>query len=103
MAALDHTPAPASALRPVPLSVFGLGYMAGEEDSYWPRNALQAFTLRMAAHGLCVSSSMMLGDRRYALEQLRYAHAMADDDLRGLAMELFRHFERRQSGVAPFS
>ena len=99
MAILDHTPAPASAFRPVPASVPGLGHKAAEDDSYWPRSELQAFTLRMAAHGLCVSSSMMLGDRRYALEQLRYAHAMADEDLRGLAMALFRHFEGRQSGM----
>jgi len=99
MAALDHTPEPASAYRPVPASVYGLGHTATEDDSYWPRGELQAFTLRMAAHGLCVSASMMLGDRRYALEQLRYAHTMADDDLRSLAMALFRHFERRESGM----
>lgn len=103
MATLDHNTVPPGAFRPLPISVFGLGHAAGEEDSYWPRNALQAFTLRMAAHGLCVSSSMMLGDRRYALEQLRYAHALADDELRGLAMELFRHFECRQSGVSHLS
>lgn len=70
-----------------------------DDDGYWPRSALQAFTLRMASHGLCVSSSMMLGDRRYALEQLSHAHALADEDLRGLAMALFRRFEQRQSGV----
>ena len=46
---------------------------------------------------------MMLGDRRYALEQLRYAHALAEDDLRGLAMALFRHFEQCQSGIQPLS
>ena len=73
------------------------------DGSYWPRHALQAFTLRMASHGLCVSSSMMLGDRCYALEQLAHAHALADDELRGLAMELFRHFERRQSGLPHLS
>ena len=99
MASLDHTPQTAGTYRPVPASVFGLGHGTGEDQGYWPRSALQAFTLRMSSHGLCVSSSMMLGDRRYALEQLAYAHAMADDELRGLAMELFRHFERRQSGV----
>ena len=95
MAYLDHTPAAQSASRAVPPSFYGLA----DHESYWPQNALQAFTLRMASHGQCVSSSMMLGDRRYALEQLGHAHAMADDELRGLAMELFRHFERRQSGL----
>ena len=83
--------------------MYGLGREATEDESYWPRGELQAFTLRMAAHGLCVSASMMLGDRRYALEQLRYAHALAEDDLRGLAMALFRHFEQCQSGIQPLS
>ena len=95
MAHLHHTPAAQAASRPIAPSAYDL---AGH-DGYWPQNALQAFTLRMASHGLCVSSSMMMGDRRYALEQLRYAHALADDDLRGLAMALFRHFEHRQSGL----
>ena len=99
MAYLDHTPAAGAAIRPMPPSAYDL---AGH-DGYWPQNALQAFTLRMASHGLCVSTSMMLGDRRYALEQLGHAHAMADDDLRGLAVELFRHFERKQSGLPPLS
>lgn len=100
MAILDLTSAPASALRPAAASVSGPGHQACEDHRYWPRSELQAFTLRMAAHGFCVSSSMMLGDRRYALEQLRSAHAMADDELRGLAMALFSHFEQRQSGLS---
>jgi dienelactone hydrolase len=95
MAHLHHTPAAQAASRPIAPSAYDL---AGH-DGYWPQNALQAFTLRMASHGLCVSTSMMLGDRRYALEQLGHAHAMADDELRGLAVELFRHFERKQSGL----
>ncbi len=99
MAYLHHTPAAQAASRCVAPPVYDL---AGH-DGYWPRNALQAFTLRMASHGLCVSTSMMLGDRRYALEQLGHAHAMADDELRGLAVELFRHFERKQSGLPPLS
>ena len=73
--------------------------MAQLDTAYWPRNALQAFTLRMAAHGHSVSNNMMLGDRRYALEQLSYAHSMADGELQGLAMELFRHFEKKQAGL----
>ena len=100
MASLDHSPAPAGAFQPAPMSVPGRGHDADKDDGYWPRSALQAFTLRMSSHGLCVSASMMLGDRRYALEQLRYAHALADDELRGLAVALFRHFERRQSGLS---
>lgn len=42
---------------------------------------------------------MMNNDRGYALEQLRHAHALADDELREMAVELFRYFERKQSGL----
>ncbi len=64
---------------------------------YWPRNALQAFTLKMASHGHSVSNGMMMRDPLYALEQLKHAHCMSDGELQYLAMELFRHFERHQS------
>jgi hypothetical protein len=66
----------------------------------WPARILEAFTVRMAGHGFSVSGTLMNHDRRYALEQLRYAHTMADAALRELAVELFRDFERQQSGVA---
>ena len=66
----------------------------------WEADDLRAFTLHMSGHGLCVSSTLMRMDKRYALEQLRHAHTLADDALRGLAMQLFRQFERSQSGVA---
>ena len=72
------------------------------DTGYWPAEQLRAFTLCMASHGMSVSTSMMLGDRRYALETLACAHAMDDAMLRELAMELFRHFERVQSGVPRF-
>ncbi|WP_298934148.1 hypothetical protein [uncultured Ramlibacter sp.] len=70
---------------------------ASEVD--WPPYALQAFKVRMADHGVYVSSTMMLGERRYALEQLCQAHATADDELRALAMGLFRYFERQRTGL----
>ncbi|HVZ43508.1 MAG TPA: hypothetical protein VHA82_06835 [Ramlibacter sp.] len=66
----------------------------------WPVSALQAFTLRMAGHGFPVSSTLMKHDRLYALQQLQLAHTLADTGLREMAVELFRHFERRQSGLA---
>lgn len=66
----------------------------------WPPAALHTFSVRMAGHGFSVSSTMMNHDRLYALEQLRHAHTLADDGLRELAVELFRHFERQQSGLA---
>jgi hypothetical protein len=56
---------------------------------YWPCDLLRAFTLQMAARGLCTSASMMLGDRGYALRQLACAHASDDARLRQLAVELF--------------
>lgn len=40
-------------------------------EGYWPTGLLEAFTLQMASHGHSVSSSMMMGDRRYALTGAR--------------------------------
>jgi hypothetical protein len=65
----------------------------------WPPELLQAFTLRMSGHGMCVSQALMMCDRSYALQQLKDAHNMADDALRLMAVQLFRHFEARQSGI----
>lgn len=65
----------------------------------WPPELLEAFTLRMAGHGMCVSRALMMCDRRYALQQLKDAHNLADDSLRLLAVQLFRHFESLQSGI----
>lgn len=65
----------------------------------WPPELLEGFTLRMAAHGMCVSRALMMCDRRYALQQLVDAHNLADEALRLMAVQLFRHFEARQSGI----
>jgi len=65
----------------------------------WPQDLLENFSLRMSSHGMCVSRALMLCDRRYALEQLAHAHNLADDTLRLMAVQLFRHFEARQSGI----
>lgn len=67
--------------------------------SLWPADLLDAFCLRMASQGMCVSRALMRHDRRYALEQLAHAHNMADDTLRAMAVQLFRHFERERSGI----
>lgn len=79
----------------------GLGYLLAvpaSNDSghprYWPSDVLYAFTLKMAAHGLCVSASMMLGDRKYALQQLQLAHTMDDEELREIAVRMFGYFEQ---------
>lgn len=70
-----------------------------QPDEDWPFDALRDFTVRMAGHGLTVSSRMMAGNRRYAVEQLACAHALGDPILSELALALFRHFEQQRSGV----
>lgn len=70
--------------------------------AYWPLGLLEAFTLQMASHGLSVSGCLMMGDRRYALDQLVHAHSLADDALHDMAMALFKHLEQHQSGISPF-
>jgi hypothetical protein len=71
--------------------------MQGERRHNWPSPALQAFTMRMAGHGFSVSGTLMNQDLAYALDQLSQAHTLADSRLREMAVELFRHFERRRS------
>ena len=67
----------------------------------WPQDLLETFTLRMSSHGMCVTRALMMCDRRYALQQLVHAHSLADDTLRLMAVQLFRRYEARQSGI-PF-
>lgn len=66
----------------------------------WPAELLEPFCLRMSSHGMSVSRTLMICDRHYALQQLSHAHNMADDTLRLMAVQLFRHVEVRQSGIA---
>ena len=61
---------------------------------------LRDFTLRMADHGFSVSSTLMMCEPGYALEQLRCAHALADTRLRAMAMEVFRQLELRDPAIA---
>ncbi|MDM7942596.1 MAG: hypothetical protein QUV35_08200 [Hydrogenophaga sp.] len=72
---------------------------APDAGQLWPHDLLEAFCLRMSSRGMCVSCALMQHDRRYGLEQLTHAHNMADDALRAMAVQLFRHFEARQSGI----
>jgi hypothetical protein len=60
---------------------------------YWPADLLDDFIFRMAATGQCVSSSMMLGSREYAIEKLSGAHTLDDDGLRQLAVQMFAYFD----------
>lgn len=65
----------------------------------WPPQLLESFVAGMGGHGLSVCRALMMCDRGYALQQLKDAHNLADDRLRLMAIELFRHFEARQSGI----
>lgn len=64
-----------------------------DASRYCPTELLGTFSLLMAGQGRCVSSDMMLGDREYAMWQLARAHAMADDQLRSIAVRLFSYFD----------
>ena len=80
------TQAATSAPRLIPQGMAYLLTVPGPGDCeqhprYWPSDLLYSFTLQMAARGFCVSASMMLGDREYALEQLAHAHTLTDDSL----------------------
>jgi hypothetical protein len=65
----------------------------------WPADLLEAFSRRMASHGMSISRPLMLSDKRYALEQLVHGQAMGDETLREMSMQLFRFFEARQAGI----
>jgi hypothetical protein len=60
---------------------------------YCPTGLLSAFALLMAGHGRCINTSMMLGDREYAMWQLARAHTFGDRELREVASRLFGYFD----------
>lgn len=60
---------------------------------YCPTELLATFTLLMAGHGRSVNSSMMLGDREYAMWQLARAQTLSDEELRRVALRLFAYFD----------
>lgn len=68
---------------------------------YCPTELLGTFTLLMAGHGRCVSSSMMLGDREYAMWQLACARAMDDDELSLVVTRLFGYFDDPTHSALP--
>jgi hypothetical protein len=76
------------------------GEGAAQRVRYCPAGLLDDFALLMAGHGRCVSTSMMLGDRRYAMEQLARARAMQDLQLQVLAARLSAYFEDSRSTAA---
>ncbi|MBG9388256.1 hypothetical protein [Caenimonas aquaedulcis] len=66
---------------------------------YCPTSLLSAFALLMAGHGRCINTSMMLGDREYAMWQLARAHTLQDRELRGIAAKLFAYFDDERAPV----
>lgn len=68
----------------------------------WPSDLLDAFSLRMARHGMSISRALMLSDKCYALQQLAHGQTLDDETLRLLSVQLFRHFQARQSGLPLF-
>ena len=67
--------------------------------TYWPCGSLHAFTLQMAAHGHCVSASLMLGDGSYAMAQLEHARSLEDETLQGLTAQLAEYFRTPLAGM----
>lgn len=78
------------------------GWREREPALPWPTDLLDAFSLRMASHGMSISRPLMLSDRCYALQQLVHGQNLEDETLRVLSVQLFRHFQARQSGLPQF-
>ncbi len=95
-------PAPAAPAA-IPDTRVLLWRTADNQGHYWPCELLHAFTLQMAAQGLCVSTDMMLGDHGYARERLSAAHSCGDARLRDLSVQLFAFFEARTPASNPLT
>jgi hypothetical protein len=70
-----------------------------DEARYCPTRLLSAFALLMAGHGRAVNTSMMLGDREYAMLQLARAHTITDRELREVTARLFAYFDDARAPV----
>jgi hypothetical protein len=88
----EETLPPEAAAEPVSLDASDEFHDVAE-PRYCPTELLSSFALLMAGHGRCISTSMMLGDREYAMWQLARAHTMDDEELRGVAARLFAYFD----------
>ena len=75
--------------------------VARASPRYCPTDLLASFALLMAGHGRCVSTTMMLGDREYAMWQLACARAMNDAELENVATRLFAYFDDPQHSGMP--
>lgn len=68
-------------------------YEVPDSARYCPTRLLSAFALLMGGHGRCINTTMMLGDREYAMWQLARAHTLGDPELREVAARLFAYFD----------
>jgi len=73
--------------------------LLADEMRYCPTQLLSAFALLMAGHGRAVCTSMMLGDREYAMWQLARAHTIMDPELRVISARLFAYFDDERAAV----
>jgi len=69
------------------------------DQTPWSEDLLSQFGLRMASHGMSISSTQMRASPRYAMQQLAHARAINDDRLQLLAARMFHLFESHRSGV----
>jgi hypothetical protein len=60
---------------------------------YWPCELLHAFTLELAARGICVHEAMMLGDADYARQKMSQAIALRDPAVDQLVLNMLDYFE----------
>src|SRR3954471_6076878 len=73
--------------------------LLADEMRYCPTPLLSAFAVLMAGHGRAVCTSMMLGDREYAMLQLARAHTISDPQLRVISARLFAYFDDERAAV----
>lgn len=102
-ALIDHAPLAPSAEATSSLDASDDFELPTSSIRYCPTELLGKFTLLMAGHGRCVNSSMMLGDREYAMWQLARAQTLPDDELRAVALRLFAYFDESRSHVNVFA
>ena len=91
--AVANTTALAPGLRALPSLEPADVSLLADEMRYCPMQLLSAFALLMAGHGRAVCTSMMLGDREYAMLQLARAHTLTDPQLREVTARLFAYFD----------
>ena len=77
------------------------GEAAGAAQCYCPTELLARLALLMAAHGRCVNTDMMLGDREYAMWQLATARALDDEELAPVTSGLIAYFDDSQHTGMP--